>query len=77
MEIERKIGERIKIGSLDYGEVFRWDNQYYIVTQWECDSEEDAEEGYTTMAVNLRNGDFAKFCDDDIVEQVTCRLVVE
>ena len=77
MEIERKIGERTKIEGLDYGQVFHWGNQYYIVTQWECDSEEDEEEGYTTMAVNLRNGDLAKFCDDDIVEKVNCCFIIE
>lgn len=65
MKVVKRVSEKIPFEKVSYGEVFKYDEQYYMKLAGEF---YDKTEGYN--AVLLDDGEVYHLTDDDLVETV-------
>jgi len=79
IEDKRKCKNHKTVNQIDFGNVFRCGNDYFIVT------DEGSNEGFdfnqeddnTILCVNLSNGALVPICEDDLYEVIKAKVVIE
>ena len=74
IENRRKCKNLKALHIIEFGEVFRNGEEYYIATDDSCINGADTD---TLYCVNIETGDLHQFCVDDEFEVVKAKVVIE
>jgi len=78
IEDKRKCKNHKTVNQIDFGNVFRRGNDYFIVTdQGDSEGYHFNEEDNTILCVNLSDGTLVPICEDDQYEVVKAKVVIE
>lgn len=72
MKITKQEKEKVLYRTLYSGDIFKYENRFYIVT-----NEEILSNDVSVNAICLESGDFEFFCDSDLVEMIDYEFIVK